>query len=349
MIKRSSCLLCTRDLEDCGSGIQKHPQVEDCLVTFTDALGVAIDDVVLEELANLADPAYQLDDDDDISFQLFQPVDQAIKETFESSGLERLGGMSSGRGWSSISLFQRCPYAWKRRYLVPLEAGINIEQEGLAVGTLIHAFLALYYSGMMDERFAVLTPEIMYERLRLKANPEFVFNAWRVFQAYVLYYSNEVITPLAIEYDLRDPRTNESCRYDLIAYFPVEQGQRRSGTFIVEHKSAGRFDYPTLHGWPNDGEVLGQVALWKRCGLDKRFGELRGVIVNILGKQKEPQFHRTIVAPTAWQTDAHLDELKRWEGLIQLSRSTDNFPRARAGCITRYGLCSEFEHCASND
>ncbi len=202
---------------------------------------------------------------------------------------------------------------------------------------------------MMTREYASLTPEHLYDRLRMKANPEFVAEAWRVYSAYQLYYRDEPIKPLAIEHDLRDPRTGESCRYDLIAFLDRELPGYLPGTYIVEHKTASRFDYDTLEGWANDGEVLGQVMLWQRLGLDKRFGELKGVMVNLLGKQKEPKFHRTLVAPSTWQVEQHKKDLPRWDALISLCRSANNFPRARAGCIGRYGRCDSYDHCHSGE
>jgi len=220
-----------------------------------------------------------------------------------------------------------------------------IEAPALAIGTLIHTFLAVYYIRMIEPNYP-LDPETIYEVARRFANPELVDEAWRVFNAYRLYYKIEVIQPLAVEYDLKDPRTGESCRFDLIAFFPETIGDRRSGTYVLEHKSTSRFDADTLEGWVNDGEVIGQVDLWKRLGLDLRFGPLRGVIVNLLGKHKDPQFHRTIVAPESWQIEAHRSDLRKWGGLIQLAVSTNSFPRARNGCIGRYGRCDYWEHCA---
>jgi PD-(D/E)XK nuclease superfamily protein len=339
IIRRNRCLLCGINLEpfEDGSGRQHHPPFDGCEVEFTDAFGVAI------ELQEIQPPSQ----DGVINLNVFPLVDDVLHEVFDQYNLKRLGGVSSGRGWSSFSLYQRCPYAWKRRHLDNAPRGeIFVEIPALAIGTLIHAFLALYYTSMMvGSEYALLTPEIVYERVRARANPEFVAEAWRVFCAYTNYYHDEKIQPLAIEHDLRDPRTGESCRYDMIAFLPEERLGLIPGTYIVEHKSASRFDQDTLEGWSNDGEVLGQTALWRKLGLDKRFGDLQGVIVNILGKHKEPRFHRTIVSPTSMQLDQHERDLRHWEGLIQLSRSTGVFPRARAGCINRYGRCEHYDHC----
>ena len=307
---------------------------------LTDAWGVAI-----------AEPKASIVDDEppeQVDIKTYPFVDEVLIELFAKAGIPRLGGVSSGRGWSSVSSFQRCPYAWNRRYRQKKKPWLLVESPSLAIGTMIHTFLASYYTLMVEPDFE-LTPEVIYEVTKRFANPEFVDEAWRVFTAYRLYYSLEVIQPLAIEYDLKDPRTGESCRFDLIAFFRESIAGRAPGTYVLEHKSTSRFDSDALDGWVNDGEVIGQVALWKRLGLDLRFGKLQGVMVNLLGKHKVPQFHRTTVSPDSWQVDAHLDDLRRWEGLIQLAVSANNFPRSRNGCIGRYGRCDYFDHCATGE
>lgn len=357
MIKRNTCFLCGVALAPVVHAIAKqlHPEAADCEALYTDEWGIAVD---LPENTNAPLPLIDVggfvsDDDDDEAFVLnqFPRVDDVLMECFDAYKLPRLGGQSSGRGWSSFSLFQRCPYAWQKRYLEDApRAGfsLHVESPALAIGSLIHTFLALHYTGMMeDSPYRVLTPDMMYEYARSRANPEFVGEAWRVFMSYAIWYQHEQIIPLAVEFDLRDPRTHESCRYDLIAYFPDERPGFLPGTYIVESKSASRFDKATTDGWANDGECLGEVALWQRMGLDKRFGPLRGLMVNILGKQKEPKFHRTVVSPTSMQLASHLRDLKRWEGLMNLAKSMEQFPRARNGCIGRYGMCDQWEHCAT--
>ena len=332
----STCLLCGVELlPGSDERLRKHPAIEECLVRQTDAWGVAVDhDLTLV-------PALE----QQIDITPFPLIDETLAKIFELAGVDRLGGISTGRGWSSFSTFQRCPYAWKRRYVDQVRPALLVESPSLAIGTLIHTFLALYYTNMVDPAYP-LTPESVHRLLMATCNPKFVEEGWRVFVGYRLFYSREVIQPLAIEYDLKDPRTGESCRYDLIAFFPEWNAGRAPGTYLVEHKSTSRFDSNALEGWVNDGEVIGEVALWKRLGLDHRFGKLQGIIVNLLGKQKEPQYHRTLVAPESWQIEQHLNDLTRWEGLIQLARSTNSFPRARNGCIGRYGRCDWWDHCS---
>jgi hypothetical protein len=353
------CLLCKRKLAPIGDGVFKHAKAADCLVRFADRWGVSID----EALAALEGREPEPDPEPIFSVEgmiIFPSVEEVCSEVFASAGLQRLGGQSSGRGWTSVSIYQRCPYAWKRRYIDDSRPFITgIEPPARAIGTLVHTFLAIYYSRMIIPDYPV-TPESMYDGLMLKANPELVREGWRLFRAYALYYQHENIQPLAIEHDLKDPRTGESCRYDLIAFMPEDEvgsGVRRDGlipgTYQLEHKTAGRFDDATLDGWANDGEVIGQMMLWERLGLDKRFGPIRGTIVNIIGKHKEtargggPQFHRTLVAPASWQTAQHQRDLRSWEAQIKTSLASGHFPRARGGCINRYGKCDHWNHCAT--
>lgn len=340
-MSRTTCLLCDAPLVAVTDDLQEHPDTPDCEVRHTDAWGVAITKAVDGGKLALLDP-------DQIDIRTFPFVDEVLEGIFADANLARLGGVSTGRGWSSFSVFQRCPYAWRRKYVQKIKPTFLVESPSLAIGTLVHTFLAVYYTCMVDKSYP-LTAESIYDKLKVTCNPEFVDKSWQMFTCYRLFYQNEVITPLAVEYDLKDPRTGESCRYDLIAYFPESIAGRPAGTYLLEHKTASRFDADALEGWANDGEVIGEVALWKRLGLDFRFGKLQGVVVNLLGKHKEPQFHRTLVAPESWQIDAHLDDLRRWEGLIQLARSSDNFPRSRNGCIGRYGRCDYFDHCATGE
>lgn len=310
------------------------------MVEVTDEYGIAI---VVEPSVAVTDVA-QPASDFEIDLRTFPPVDEVCQAIFDSYQVPRLGGISSGKGWSSFSTAQRCLYGWDRKYQKKLRPVALVESPALAVGTLIHTFLAIYYTRMIDPTYP-LTPDTMRTLVIQQANPQFVDDAWRVFHAYALHHSKEEIAPLAIEMDLKDPRTGESCRFDLIAYYKESIGGRPAGTYVIEHKSAGRFDRPAIEGWHNDGEVLGQVMLWQRLGLDLRFGKLQGVIVNLLGKQKEPQFHRTWVHPSSFMIEQHKADLRAWDGLIQLSRGTGVFPRSRNNCINRYGFCDYWDHC----
>lgn len=342
----TSCILCHRDLvETTTPGILMHDDVEDCLVRVTDDLGVSMDD----RYEVRGQEIWTLDEDkrsNIIELPTFKPMEEAMIEIFASAGLDRLGGRSTGSGWSNVSLFQRCRYAWSLNYRHEKQASVLAgEPVPLAVGILVHTYLALHYQLMMVPDYP-LTPDIVDTRVReLGCSPEVVGEAWRLFKAYRLYYRLEKIQPLAIEANFVDPRTNQSCRYDMIAYVPEETPGRLPGTYVVEHKTASRFDRSTIEGWLGDGEILGQVDTWERLHLDKRFGPLRGVIINLLGKQKTPEFSRVLAAPSAFAIEQHRRDLRHWNAEIQLANATNTFPRSRANCISRYGFCGFWNHC----
>ncbi len=350
-----TCLLCKRPLENTSdAGFYLHEEAEDCLVRVTDQFGVSLDDKYEVRDAEIFDRVELEDaiDDGSIEITQFFSTDRAIGQIFAEFGIPRLGGISSGSGWSNISAFQKCPYFWKRRYLDRAEQkvfGIVHEATALAIGSLTHVYLAIYYQRMIVPGYPLACEDVNQRVRELGCDPGVFNEAWRLFTGYRLYYKDDALQPLAVEHDLKDPRTGASCRYDLIAFMPEERPGMLPGTYIVESKTAGRFDSATLEGWINDGEVLGQVDLWDRLHLDRRYGPLRGVIINLLGKQKVAEYHRTIVGPSTWQIEQHRSDLARWSGLIQLAKSTNSFPRARNSCLGRYGKCDNFLHCSTGD
>lgn len=343
-----NCILCQRELSATTiSTLFTHDEVNDCLVRVTDQFGVSADhhyEIVGDSVWARSEREV---DDDVIELPTFKPTEEALEELFLREGLVRLGGKSTGSGWSNVSLFQRCRYAWKRRYFTKPNERRFLAGEiiPMAIGTLVHTYLALYYQLMLLPSYP-LTPDIVNQWVReCGCSPEIFGEAWRLFSSYRLYYKTEKIEPIAIEMDLVDPRTNDSCRYDLLAYFPDEKPGRLPGTYIMEHKTASRFDQNTIEGWLGDGEILGQVDLWERLHLDRRYGKLRGVLVNLLGKQKVPQYHRTLAAPSAFAIEQHRKDLRHWNAEIKLATVTGVFPRSRGNCIHRYGRCENWDHC----
>lgn len=277
-------------------------------------------------------------------------VDDAFLALFESYSVPRPGGASGHLGWSSFSTFQRCPYLYKRVYLdAPDGVRTGGGSQALEIGSTIHTLLAVKSLQLINQAYPI-SPEMVREfMLTFGCSPEVIMESWRVFTSYEAHYESaeggDYLTPIAVEYLIADEKTKESARFDLIAKVEDAQIGVMPGTYIVEHKTASRFTDDVVDGWRNDGEILGQIMLWKRLKLDKKFGKLQGVMVNILGKQKYPQFRRVIVPPQSWQIRQHADDLRVWEGYRQLARAIGVFPHARANCISRYGKCFQWDHC----
>jgi hypothetical protein len=277
------------------------------------------------------------------------PLDKGLHQVFKAYEVPRLGGASGDLGWSSFSTYQRCPYLFKRLYIDGLRYVEERPPNYIEIGSAVHAFLAVYYQQFIDPAYP-LTPEILNKALLdAGCDAAVLMEAWRLWAGYALFYEQDFITPLAVEYHVVDSETKESARYDLIAKVEKADSRFPAGTYVVEHKTTGRFDTATLDGWQNDGEVIGQIMLWQRLKLTRKFGKLTGVMMNIIGKQRQQQFHRTLVVPQRWQIKQHANDLRMWQGMRLFMMAGGIFPRARANCVSRYGMCSQWDHCAHRE
>lgn len=245
------------------------------------------------------------------------------------------------------STMQRCWYLYKQKYVG--EASRVRPSKALEVGGFLHTLLAVYYSGLIEQSYP-LSPEALYEEvMNLGANPERIAEGYRLYEAYVTRYSVDWIVPLAVELFAEDPETGNTCRYDGIVEVVDPPVGITPGIYVLEHKTSARFDGQALDGWRNDGEVIGQMMIWEKANLEQRFGRCQGVIVNMIGKQKQPQFERIIVPLQSWQLEAHENDLRYWRAVEAMNRATNTWPRSRANCITKYGFCDFYDHCSNDD
>lgn len=279
---------------------------------------------------------------------------RSLGVVLEEIAIEKnLGTLSGGteKGWSRASTFERCPHAYYLRYVKHFEP--EVEKKHRDIGSGVHAFLALHYTGVMAKLhkgpIPITTPEWLREVLLEKqdVNPEALHEAWRVFEAYRSYYAEDYFRPIDVEYTVVDDKTGHSCRYDLVAYVDKNDRDIESGWYICEHKTASQFSMDTLTAWELDGEILGQILLWERCKLEQTFGPLKGVIINILGKQKSPDFYRTIVDPKPEFSKRHLKVLNHLDDRIATHRKARYWPQYWNGCVTRWGRCDYWDHCSS--
>ena len=274
-------------------------------------------------------------------------MDQAIAEVFAANGVPKLGG-PSGKGWSWYSTMQKCWHLYKRRYVDGDRDKPGIPGTALEVGVLLHALLAVYYSQWITEGYP-LSPQMLFDGVVAQgAKPDRANIAWRLMEAYETRYAQDYMIPLAVEEYAADPRSGNSCRYDAIVSVEEPPIGMAPGVYVCEHKTSARFDATVLDGWRNDGEVIGQMMLWEKAGMAEKYGPCQGVIVNMLGKQKIPQFTRIVVPPQAWQLDSHERELKVWRAMESLNAATGTWPRSRANCVTKFGFCDYFESCSDN-
>ncbi len=153
--------------------------------------------------------------------------------------------------------------------------------------------------------------------------------------------STEGIQPLAIELGAGVEGIH-TCRYDMLASI-------NGGTWIVEHKTASRESRDVIESWWNDGEIIGEVYGYKLSGLEKVYGPLVGVLVNIVIKTKEPKFRRVEVVIPDSLVDRYARDRQYWAVARDTARQTANWPRKLQGCISRYDTCTFWDHCRNAD
>lgn len=285
--------------------------------------------------------------------QLFQnpaqkSIQTCIDEVYDSFKVPRLGGASTD-GWSKLADFQRCPYRYWAKHL--LEVGSQLTQVGeapaaLEIGSLFHAMLACHYIGSIPaggpEYPTAL--EFINRMLTLGANATIVAEAERLYMAYFDHYgnpSNEGISPLAIELGAGIPGIH-TCRYDMLATI-------HGGTWIVEHKTASRETRDVLESWWLDGEIIGEVYGYKLSGLEKVYGPLVGVLVNVVIKTKEPKFRRIEVVIPDSLLARYAADADYWHAQRDAAIDAASFPRKLQGCIGRYDTCQFWDHCRDAD
>jgi hypothetical protein len=361
---KRKCLLCGGALlASPYATLWLHPQSDTCTVAVTDGIGISVDDTyeVIDgqvygrdgtpsEASAIAPGSFIVGNPGDGAFF---GADAAIKLLFESAELPFLGGMSGARGWSSISTFQKCPYLWKSKY-----GGKKADDENsapkapaLEIGTLVHHFLAVHYMQRIDPQYPI-DPESARRFLELApVTPEFIQEAWRLFDGYRAYYGDESwMTPLAVEHLAMDPRTGFSCRWDLVFRVDAPYESWLPGTYVLDFKTSSANTFVGQEEWRNDGQIFGEIDLYEQLGFHRRWGALRGAVVSRIIKTKVPQYHMVLVRPSKAVLKDHRKSLGVWTAQMDLAAATGNYVKSRAACVTRYmGLCEMFDHCAGGE
>lgn len=279
------------------------------------------------------------------------PMNKALDIAFDKLDLEPLGG-ASGHGWSRYRDLQKCPYKFYRKHVAKKEDDGKPAPGALETGSVFHAFLALYYQRQIELLASKPDPvpeagALCDELIVAGGNPNYINEAWRIFEAYANFYEaqHDYLIPIAVERWTQDATGPDTCRYDLIARVEDTRAPMLPGVYVVEHKSSSRLDRAVTEGWHLDGEIIGELMLWNRARLHKQYGKLAGVIVNIVTKTKIPQFHREIVSPPESQMRRQIKDLRVWRATEAIYASTHTWPRALASCWDRWGPCEFFEEC----
>lgn len=280
------------------------------------------------------------------------PLEDALEKICKEIGLKVRPGGASRYGWSTRSLLLACPFKYKKLYLDKPKNGLKGKAStALEVGSLFHQLLAFRYLQMMPEQGGLKNPvDYAWVKTRLleeNVAAEVIMESFRLFDSYQYRYENDYLVPLDVEIEAQDADGN-TCRFDTIVQ--VEEGVPGvpPGVYICEHKTAARFDFATLESWKNDGQIIQQMHIFKKARLKKKYGELAGIIINLVSKTKTVDFRRIVIAPQTWQLRQHAKDLRVWDAMENFFVAVGVFPRNRASCRGPYGLCPLFEHCAGD-
>jgi len=181
-----------------------------------------------------------------------------------------------------------------------------------------------------------------------------VQDAVRLWRYHSNYYDAEDLEPLAIEWYAEHPdRAHDggplyTCRYDLIGR--VGQNDPMGlvpGTVIVRELKTSKWLYESVkEGWSLDGEVLGQLWLWRASGCEERFGELGGVVVDVVTKGKTPAFHRMLVPINSPPVSRYERWIRIADADIASARASGLVRQNFAACWgDRFGPCPLTQEC----
>lgn len=280
------------------------------------------------------------------AFVDIKPFDDAVAEIFAERKLERSGG-ASGAGWSSRVQDQACPYKFYLLHRAPKKSlpVLAAHKPAREVGAMWHQLLAFRYLRLLGKADQTIpTEEFRDELLHRKVSAEVVMEAMRLFTYYESRYENDYLRPIAVE--VKHGWRQHTCRYDLVAEVEADNPEGLfPGVYNVEHKTTARFDAGATDGWKNDGEILGQEMIWKGAGLNRKYGRLQGTIVNIMSKVKLPEMRRIIIPTRPKLVKAHARDLDLQDAEMALRDTYGVWPKRRAACVGRYGLCDFFSHC----
>jgi hypothetical protein len=250
-------------------------------------------------------------------------------------------------GWSSVSVYQVCPYLYQRRQ----ETKKIDSRPGafyLEVGDLVHWLMELRYE--TGQVVPVDTMRIALGLTELGGDPAVVAEGTRVFDGYASHYGDEAyLYPLLVEKEIEAASIAKTYRLDLLARI-VGHPQYADGLYFVDHKTASAITAQLVKQWDNDGQVLTGHHAALYGDLLVEFPELadqyRGIIINIIGKQKIKQkFERIFCLPDAEKLQRFAEELQYWDALISMSKATGVYTRQRVSCSGKYSLCSLFSEC----
>lgn len=248
----------------------------------------------------------------------------------------------------------RCP----REHALQAIAGLRRvgDKEALTVGWLFHHALETYYTGLRDgadpstaERAAIVALEPIAEEPDYEETYETVL---RVCGTYFDFYrGKDDWRIIAVEETLEYVEAADfeySARIDLvIEQLPSRYATRAPGLYVVEHKTARYLSEDLLVSYQLDLQILGQVWLMRSCVNLASYPPFKGVIVNIITKQKKPECERVEVCPSPAHVADFERQMRLWYELRDIYAAM-GWPKhlgACSGFARGYTVCPFYDIC----
>ena len=275
------------------------------------------------------------------------PKDRQSLETLLNS-FGRIGGPTEF-GWHTHEPSFRC---WREHHFNASEptAGRTLgSQFALAVGTIVHEFLAAYYQSFITAKTFTPSgekgPEALYELLCTNGYTDEANEARRLYEAYRSKYDGkdsylaEDVKIIAIEH--RVLRTFPwgqpyTARADMVLKLP-------DGYWLVDHKTTAARTTEFVEGWQVEPGIIGLV--W---ACQEEFKPIRGVSINGVIKTKVPDFDRFMYAMDERMLADFVSMLRYKaveEGVARLAGYPPNFAACFRKMGPHVGKCRFFSRC----
>jgi len=275
---------------------------------------------------------------------------------------ERAGGPSEW-GNSRYSDFERCEY----RYWVKHVLGYRPKKrnEALEVGGLFHECRARAYQAYqkaataedengnkiyLPEELDEIFTEALFELCDRAAKhvPTTVAIVRRLLQVWHKAHGPRTLIDDRHETLLVEALidTNDGFPYSTRLDRVVMSG-RLGGPCIMEIKTASRRTADLLDGYRMDPQFLGQQYCWKNSKYYKKYGALRGFIVDLCVKGQVVQVTRESVPVDVKLLRPWAKEKRYRYSQILTCEASGYWPRRRTNCVMYGKRCGLSEHCST--
>jgi hypothetical protein len=273
--------------------------------------------------------------------KLPQSIHSVIAKYEKAIGLPVKERGPSKFGWSSVGVYQTCPFLFANKERV--QSYVGPEGFNREVGNVVHWLNELRYGcGKIIELDLHGISEAL---LHLGGNKKVIEEGFRVFAGYQAFYGDEpYMRPIAVETELFAASIKKTYRLDLL-FRSEGHPDYEDGVYFMDHKTASAITEQLKRQWDVDGQVLTghHAALYG----DPPITDYRGLIINIIGKQKKEQkFERILCTPDPDRLAMFKSEIEYWDAQIAMSKATGVYPRKRASsCSGKYSMCDLYHEC----